>query len=162
MHVEEYGLIEKSGVQMGVGSTKSGLGVLLYASCDGVEIEVVASDKYKVLATAMPEEILKALDEGANISEVLSEKEEDMAFVALNLEDKSSVIGRKKNGKVEIWRSNEFDGFGHMLSSMGDFDPVVMDWYDGFSSFSSKLWDTLKGYDELVIDIEGGVRRFKK
>ena len=31
MHVEEYRLLEKNGVQLGVGTTKSGLGVLLYA-----------------------------------------------------------------------------------------------------------------------------------
>ena len=32
MHVDEYTLLEKDGVQFGVGSTKSGLGVVLYAS----------------------------------------------------------------------------------------------------------------------------------
>ena len=37
MHVDEYTLLEKDGVQFGVGSTKSGLGVVLYASKEEAE-----------------------------------------------------------------------------------------------------------------------------
>ena len=51
MHIEEYGLLEKKGVQLGVGTTKNGLGVLLYASLDDSNVFVVSSEKYKVVST---------------------------------------------------------------------------------------------------------------
>ena len=162
MHVEEYRLLEKNGVQLGVGTTKSGLGVLLYASIDDPSIAVVSSEKNKVISTSCSEEILSSLDDGVGISEILSKLEGDVSFAALNQTDKTSILARKLNGKIEVWKYNRFDGFGHILSSLSDFDPVVIDWYDDFSSSSSKLWEALDGYKELSIDIEGGVRRFKK
>ena len=51
MHVDEYTLLEKDGVQFGVGSTKSGLGVVLYASKEVGDVSSSSSDKYKVVAT---------------------------------------------------------------------------------------------------------------
>ena len=162
MHVEEYRLLEKNGVQLGVGTTKSGLGVLLYASIDDPSIAVVSSEKNKVISTSCSEEILSSLDEGNNISDTLSEMDGDVSFAVLNQTDKTSILARKLNGKIEVWKYNRFDGFGHILSSLSDFDPVVIDWYDDFSPSSSKLWEALDGYKELSIDIEGGVRRFKK
>ena len=162
MHIEEYGLLEKKGVQLGVGTTKNGLGVLLYASLDNSNVFVVSSEKYKVVSTVAQDKILSSLDEGNNISDTLSEINGDVSFAALDQTDKTSIIARKNNGKIEVWKYNQFDGFGHILSSSGDFDPVVVDWYDDFSSSSNKLWNALDGYEELSIDIEGGVRRFKK
>ena len=162
MHIEEYGLLEKKGVQLGVGTTKNGLGVLLYASLDDSNVFVVSSEKYKVVSTVAQDKILSSLDEGNNISDTLYEINGDVSFAALDQTDKTSIIARKNNGKIEVWKYNQFDGFGHILSSSGDFDPVVVDWYDDFSSSSNKLWNALDGYKELFIDIEGGVRRFKK
>ena len=162
MHIEEYGLLEKKGVQLGVGTTKSGLGVLLYASLDDSNVFVVSSEKYKVVSTVAQDKILSSLDEGNNISDTLYEINGDVSFAALDQTDKTSIIARKNNGKIEVCKYNQFDGFGHILSSSGDFDPVVVDWYDDFSSSSNKLWNALDGYEELSIDIEGGVRRFKK
>ena len=162
MHIEEYGLLEKKGIQLGVGTTKSGLGVLLYASLDDSNVFVVSSEKYKVVSTVAQDKILSSLDEGNNISDTLYEINGDVSFAALDQTDKTSIIARKNNGKIEVWKYNQFDGFGHILSSSGDFDPVVVDWYDDFSSSSNKLWNALDGYEELSIDIEGGVRRFKK
>ncbi|MCI6114589.1 MAG: hypothetical protein MR687_04800 [Spirochaetales bacterium] len=162
MHIEEYGLLEKKGVQLGVGTTKSGLGVLLYASLDDSNVFVVSSEKYKVVSTVAQDKILSSLDEGISIPDTLSEINGDVSFAALDQTDKTSIIARKNNGKIEVWKYNQFDGFGHILSSSGDFDPVVVDWYDDFSSSSNKLWNALDGYEELSIDIEGGVRRFKK
>lgn len=162
MHIEEYGLLEKKGVQLGVGTTKNGLGVLLYASLDDSNVFVVSSEKYKVVSTVAQDKILSSLDEGNNISDTLYEINGDVSFAALDQTDKTSIIARKNNGKIEVWKYNQFDGFGHILSSSGDFDPVVVDWYDDFSSSSNKLWNALDGYEELSIDIEGGVRRFKK
>lgn len=162
MHIEEYGLLEKKGVQLGVGTTKSGLGVLLYASLDDSNVFVVSSEKYKVVSTIAQDKILSSLDEGISIPDTLSEINGDVSFAALDQTDKTSIIARKNNGKIEVWKYNQFDGFGHILSSSGDFDPVVVDWYDDFSSSSNKLWNALDGYEELSIDIEGGVRRFKK
>ena len=162
MHIEEYGLLEKKGVQLGVGTTKNGLGVLLYASLDDSNVFVVSSEKYKVVSTIAQDKILSSLDEGNNISDTLYEINGDVSFAALDQTDKTSIISRKNNGKIEVWKYNQFDGFGHILSSSGDFDPVVVDWYDDFSSSSNKLWNALDGYEELSIDIEGGVRRFKK
>lgn len=162
MHIEEYGLLEKKGVQLGVGTTKSGLGVLLYASLDDSNVFVVSSEKYKVVSTVAQDKILSSLDEGNNISDTLYEINGDVSFAALDQTDKTSIIARKNNGKIEVWKYNQFDGFGHILSSSGNFDPVVVDWYDDFSSSSNKLWNALDGYEELSIDIEGGVRRFKK
>ena len=162
MHIEEYGLLEKKGVQLGVGTTKNGLGVLLYASLDDSNVFVVSSEKYKVVSTIAQDKILSSLDEGNNISDTLYEINGDVSFAALDQTDKTSIIARKNNGKIEVWKYNQFDGFGHILSSSGDFDPVVVDWYDDFSSSSNKLWNALDGYKELSIDIEGGVRRFKK
>ena len=162
MHIEEYGLLEKKGVQLGVGTTKSGLGVLLYASLDDSNVFVVSSEKYKVVSTVAQDKILSSLDEGNNISDTLYEINGDVSFAALDQTDKTSIIARKNNGKIEVWKYNQFDGFGHILSSSGDFDPVVVDWYDDFSSSSNKLWNALDGYEELSIDIEGGIRRFKK
>ena len=162
MHIEEYGLLEKKGIQLGVGTTKSGLGVLLYASLDDSNVFVVSSEKYKVVSTISSEEILSSWEEGNNISDTLSEMDGDVSFAALDQTDKSSIVARKLNGKIEVWKYNQFDGFGHILSSSSDFDPVVIDWYDDFSSSSNKLWNALDGYKELFIDIEGGVRRFKK
>ena len=162
MHIEEYGLLEKKGVQLGVGTTKSGLGVLLYASLDDSNVFVVSSEKYKVVSTIAQDKILSSLDEGISIPDTLSEINGDVSFAALDQTDKTSIIARKNNGKIEVWKYNQFDGFGHILSSSGDFDPVVVDWYDDFSSSSNKLWNALDGYKELSIDIEGGVRRFKK
>ena len=162
MHIEEYGLLEKKGIQLGVGTTKSGLGVLLYASLDGSNVFVVSSEKYKVVSTIAQDKILSSLDEGISIPDTLSEINGDVSFAALDQTDKTSIIARKNNGKIEVWKYNQFDGFGHILSSSGDFDPVVVDWYDDFSSSSNKLWNALDGYKELSIDIEGGVRRFKK
>lgn len=162
MHIEEYGLLEKKGVQLGVGTTKSGLGVLLYASLDDSNVFVVSSEKYKVVSTIAQDKILSSLDEGISIPDTLSEINGDVSFAALDQTDKTSIIARKNNGKIEVWKYNQFDGFGHILSSSGDFDPVVVDWYDDFSSSSNKLWNALDGYKELFIDIEGGVRRFKK
>ena len=162
MHIEEYGLLEKKGVQLGVGTTKSGLGVLLYASLDDSNVFVVSSEKYKVVSTVAQDKILSSLDEGISIPDTLSEINGDVSFAALDQTDKTSIIARKNNGKIEVWKYNQFDGFGHILSSSGDFDPVVVDWYDDFSSSSNKLWNALDGYKELFIDIEGGVRRFKK
>ena len=162
MHVEEYRLLEKNGVQLGVGTTKSGLGVLLYASIDDPSIVVVSSEKNKVISTSCSEEILSSLDDGVGISEILSKVEGDVSFAVLNQTDKTSILARKLNGKIEVWKYNRFDGFGHILSSLSDFDPVVIDWYDDFSSFSSLLWEGLDGYNELIVDVEGGVRRFKK
>lgn len=162
MHIEEYGLLEKKGVQLGVGTTKNGLGVLLYASLDDSNVFVVSSEKYKVVSTIAQDKILSSLDEGISIPDTLSEINGDVSFAALDQTDKSSIIARKNNGKIEVWKYNQFDGFGHILSSSGDFDPVVVDWYDDFSSSSNKLWNALDGYKELFIDIEGGVRRFKK
>ena len=162
MHIEEYGLLEKKGIQLGVGTTKSGLGVLLYASLDDSNVFVVSSEKYKVVSTVAQDKILSSLDEGNNISDTLSEMDGDVSFAALDQTDKSSIVARKLNGKIEVWKYNQFDGFGHILSSSSDFDPVVIDWYDDFSSSSNKLWNALDGYEELSIDIEGGVRRFKK
>ena len=162
MHIEEYGLLEKKGAQLGVGTTKNGLGVLLYASLDNSNVFVVSSEKYKVVSTVAQDKILSSLDEGNNISDTLYEINGDVSFAALDQTDKTSIIARKNNGKIEVWKYNQFDGFGHILSSSGDFDPVVVDWYDDFSSSSNKLWNALDGYEELSIDIEGGVRRFKK
>lgn len=162
MHIEEYGLLEKKGVQLGVGTTKNGLGVLLYASLDDSNVFVVSSEKYKVVSTIAQDKILSSLDEGISIPDTLSEINGDVSFAALDQTDKTSIIARKNNGKIEVWKYNQFDGFGHILSSSGDFDPVVVDWYDDFSSSSNKLWNALDGYKELSIDIEGGVRRFKK
>ena len=162
MHIEEYGLLEKKGVQLGVGTTKNGLGVLLYASLDDSNVFVVSSEKYKVVSTIAQDKILSSLDEGNNISDTLYEINGDVSFAALDQTDKTSIIARKNNGKIEVWKYNQFDGFGHILSSSGDFDPVVVDWYDDFSSSSNKLWNALDGYEELSIDIEGGIRRFKK
>ena len=162
MHIEEYGLLEKKGAQLGVGTTKNGLGVLLYASLDDSNVFVVSSEKYKVVSTIAQDKILSSLDEGNNISDTLYEINGDVSFAALDQTDKTSIIARKNNGKIEVWKYNQFDGFGHILSSSGDFDPVVVDWYDDFSSSSNKLWNALDGYKELFIDIEGGVRRFKK
>ena len=162
MHIEEYGLLEKKGVQLGVGTTKNGLGVLLYASLDDSNVFVVSSEKYKVVSTIAQDKILSSLDEGISIPDTLSEINGDVSFAALDQTDKTSIIARKNNGKIEVWKYNQFDGFGHILSSSGDFDPVVVDWYDDFSSSSNKLWNALDGYKELFIDIEGGVRRFKK
>lgn len=162
MHIEEYGLLEKKGIQLGVGTTKSGLGVLLYASLDDSNVFVVSSEKYKVVSTVAQDKILSSLDEGISIPDTLSEINGDVSFAALDQTDKTSIIARKNNGKIEVWKYNQFDGFGHILSSSGDFDPVVVDWYDDFSSSSNKLWNALDGYEELSIDIEGGVRRFKK
>lgn len=162
MHIEEYGLLEKKGVQLGVGTTKSGLGVLLYASLDDSNVFVVSSEKYKVVSTVAQDKILSSLDEGISIPDTLSEINGDVSFAALDQTDKTSIIARKNNGKIEVWKYNQFDGFGHILSSSGDFDPVVVDWYDDFSSSSNKLWNALDGYEELSIDIEGGVSRFKK
>lgn len=162
MHIEEYGLLEKKGVQLGVGTTKNGLGVLLYASLDDSNVFVVSSEKYKVVSTIAQDKILSSLDEGISIPDTLSEINGDVSFAALDQTDKSSIIARKNNGKIEVWKYNQFNGFGHILSSSGDFDPVVVDWYDDFSSSSNKLWNALDGYEELSIDIEGGVRRFKK
>ena len=162
MHIEEYGLLEKKGVQLGVGTTKNGLGVLLYASLDDSNVFVVSSEKYKVVSTVAQDKILSSLDEGISIPDTLSEINGDVSFAALDQTDKTSIIARKNNGKIEVWKYNQFDGFGHILSSSGDFDPVVVDWYDDFSSSSNKLWNALDGYKELFIDIEGGVRRFKK
>ncbi len=162
MHIEEYGLLEKKGIQLGVGTTKSGLGVLLYASLDDSNVFVVSSEKYKVVSTIAQDKILSSLDEGISIPDTLSEINGDVSFAALDQTDKTSIIARKNNGKIEVWKYNQFDGFGHILSSSGDFDPVVVDWYDDFSSSSNKLWNALDGYKELSIDIEGGVRRFKK
>lgn len=159
MHVEEYGLLEKNGVQLGVGTTKSGLGVLLYASCDDSSVNGVSSERFKVISTSDSSRVLSALD--GNISDNLSLFDGDVSFVALDLSDKSSIIGRKKGEKIEVWRCSRFDGFGHILSS-DDTDPVSIDWYDDFSSFSTKLWDSLPGYQELSIDVEGGVRRFNR
>lgn len=162
MHIEEYGLLEKKGVQLGVGTTKNGLGVLLYASLDDSNVFVVSSEKYKVVSTIAQDKILSSLDEGISIPDTLSEINGDVSFAALDQTDKTSIIARKNNGKIEVWKYNQFDGFGHILSSSSDFDPVVIDWYDDFSSSSNKLWNALDGYKELSIDIEGGVRRFKK
>lgn len=162
MHIEEYGLLEKKGVQLGVGTTKNGLGVLLYASLDDSNVFVVSSEKYKVVSTIAQDKILSSLDEGISIPDTLSEINGDVSFAALDQTDKTSIIARKNNGKIEVWKYNQFNGFGHILSSSGDFDPVVVDWYDDFSSSSNKLWNALDGYEELSIDIEGGVRRFKK
>ena len=162
MHIEEYGLLEKKGAQLGVGTTKNGLGVLLYASLDDSNVFVVSSEKYKVVSTIAQDKILSSLDEGISIPDTLSEINGDVSFAALDQTDKTSIIARKNNGKIEVWKYNQFDGFGHILSSSGDFDPVVVDWYDDFSSSSNKLWNALDGYKELFIDIEGGVRRFKK
>ena len=162
MHIEEYGLLEKKGAQLGVGTTKNGLGVLLYASLDDSNVFVVSSEKYKVVSTVAQDKILSSLDEGISIPDTLSEINGDVSFAALDQTDKTSIIARKNNGKIEVWKYNQFDGFGHILSSSGDFDPVVVDWYDDFSSSSNKLWNALDGYEELSIDIEGGVRRFKK
>lgn len=162
MHIEEYGLLEKKGAQLGVGTTKNGLGVLLYASLDDSNVFVVSSEKYKVVSTIAQDKILSSLDEGISIPDTLSEINGDVSFAALDQTDKSSIIARKNNGKIEVWKYNQFNGFGHILSSSGDFDPVVVDWYDDFSSSSNKLWNALDGYKELFIDIEGGVRRFKK
>ena len=162
MHIEEYGLLEKKGIQLGVGTTKNGLGVLLYASLDDSNVFVVSSEKYKVVSTIAQDKILSSLDEGISIPDTLSEINGDVSFAALDQTDKTSIIARKNNGKIEVWKYNQFDGFGHILSSSGDFDPVVVDWYDDFSSSSNKLWNALDGYEELSIDIEGGVRRFKK
>ncbi len=162
MHIEEYGLLEKKGAQLGVGTTKNGLGVLLYASLDDSNVFVVSSEKYKVVSTIAQDKILSSLDEGISIPDTLSEINGDVSFAAFDQTDKSSIIARKNNGKIEVWKYNQFDGFGHILSSSGDFDPVVVDWYDDFSSSSNKLWNALDGYEELSIDIEGGVRRFKK
>ena len=162
MHIEEYGLLEKKGVQLGVGTTKNGLGVLLYASLDDSNVFVVSSEKYKVVSTIAQDKILSSLDEGISIPDTLSEISGDVSFAALDQTDKTSIIARKNNGKIQVWKYNQFDGFGHILSSSGDFDPVVVDWYDDFSSSSNKLWNALDGYEELSIDIEGGVRRFKK
>ena len=162
MHIEEYGLLEKKGVQLGVGTTKNGLGVLLYASLDDSNVFVVSSEKYKVVSTIAQDKILSSLVEGISIPDTLSEINGDVSFAALDQTDKTSIIARKNNGKIEVWKYNQFDGFGHILSSSGDFDPVVVDWYDDFSSSSNKLWNALDGYEELSIDIEGGVRRFKK
>ena len=162
MHIEEYGLLEKKGAQLGVGTTKNGLGVLLYASLDNSNVFVVSSEKYKVVSTIAQDKILSSLDEGISIPDTLSEINGDVSFAALDQTDKTSIIARKNNGKIEVWKYNQFDGFGHILSSSGDFDPVVVDWYDDFSSSSNKLWNALDGYEELSIDIEGGVRRFKK
>ena len=162
MHIEEYGLLEKKGVQLGVGTTKNGLGVLLYASLDDSNVFVVSSEQYKVVSTVAQDKILSSLDEGNNISDTLYEINGDVSFAALDQTDKTSIIARKNNGKIEVWKYNQFEGFGHILSSSGDFDPVVVDWYDDFSSSSNKLWNALDGYEELSIDIEGGVRRFKK
>ena len=162
MHIEEYGLLEKKGIQLGVGTTKNGLGVLLYASLDDSNVFVVSSEKYKVVSTIAQDKILSSLDEGISIPDTLSEINGDVSFAALDQTDKTSIIARKNNGKIEVWKYNQFDGFGHILSSSSDFDPVVIDWYDDFSSSSDKLWNALDGYKELSIDIEGGVRRFKK
>ena len=162
MHIEEYGLLEKKGAQLGVGTTKNGLGVLLYASLDDSNVFVVSSEKYKVVSTIAQDKILSSLDEGISIPDTLSEINGDVSFAALDQTDKTSIIARKNNGKIEVWKYNQFDGFGHILSSSGDFDPVVVDWYDDFSSSSNKLWNALDGYKELFIDIEGGVRRFTK
>ena len=162
MHIEEYGLLEKKGAQLGVGTTKNGLGVLLYASLDDSNVFVVSSEKYKVVSTIAQDKILSSLDEGISIPDTLSEINGDVSFAALDQTDKTSIIARKNNGKIEVWKYNQFDGFGHILSSSGDFDPVVVDWYDDFSSSSNKLWNALDGYEELSIDIEGGIRRFKK
>ena len=162
MHIEEYGLLEKKGAQLGVGTTKNGLGVLLYASLDDSNVFVVSSEKYKVVSTIAQDKILSSLDEGISIPDTLSEINGDVSFAALDQTDKTSIIARKNNGKIEVWKYNQFDGFGHILSSSGDFDPVVVDWYDDFSSSSNKLWNALDGYEELSVDIEGGVRRFKK
>ena len=84
MHVEEYRLLEKNGVQLGVGTTKSGLGVLLYASIDDPSIAVVSSEKNKVISTSCSEEILSSLDDGVGISEILSTVEGDVSFAVLN------------------------------------------------------------------------------
>ena len=104
MHVEEYRLLEKNGVQLGVGTTKSGLGVLLYASIDDTSIAVVASEKNKVISTSCSEEILYSLDDGVGISEILSKVEGNVSFAVLNQTDKTSILARKLNGKIEVWK----------------------------------------------------------
>ena len=116
----------------------------------------------KVVSTIAQDKILSSLDEVISIPDTLSEINGDVSFAALDQTDKTSIIARKNNGKIEVWKYNQFDGFGHILSSSGDFDPVVVDWYDDFSSFSSLLWEGMDGYNELIVDVEGGVRRFKK
>ena len=162
MHIDEYKMVEKSGIQLGVGTTKSGLCVLLYASFVTDSVASISSEKYRVVSTSNPEKILSALDDNESITEVLSNIEGEVSFAAISLSDKSSVLGRKANGKVEVWNYNRFDGFGHVLSSSSDLSPSVIDWYDSFSQSAAKLWDALKGYKELVVDCEGGVRRFIK
>ena len=106
MHIEEYGLLEKKGVQLGVGTTKNGLGVLLYASLDDSNVFVVSSEKYKVVSTIAQDKILSSLDEGNNISDTLSEMDGDVSFAALDQTDKSSIVARKLNGKIEVWKYN--------------------------------------------------------
>ena len=162
MHVDEYILLEKDGVQFGVGSTKSGLGVVLYASKEKGDVSSSSSDKYKVVATNGSEVILSSLTEDLSISDTLASMEGDVVFAALDLLDKSSIIGRKKGERIEVWRYQRFDGFGHMIAESTESTPVAIDWYDDFSSFSSLLWEGLDGYNELIVDVEGGVRRFKK
>ena len=108
------------------------------------------------------EVILSSLTEDLSISDTLASMEGDVVFAALDLLDKSSIIGRKKGERIEVWRYQRFDGFGHMIAESTESTPVAIDWYDDFSSFSSLLWEGLDGYNELIVDVEGGVRRFKK
>ena len=100
MHVDEYTLLEKDGVQFGVGSTKSGLGVVLYASKEKGDVSSSSSDKYKVVATTGSEVILSSLTEDLSISDTLASMEGDVVFAALDLLDKSSIIGRKKGERI--------------------------------------------------------------
>lgn len=160
MHVEEYGLKKKEGVQIGVGTLKSGLAVVMYAVKEGQEVNSFSSDRFIVVSTIGAERILEALENEEDISSVLSSFSSDLSFASVSLFDKSSVIGRKRGERIEVWRYNAFDGFGHVLSD--DSDPVVLDWADDFSSFSNKLWSYLGEYKELVINLEGGKRVFKR
>lgn len=160
MHVEDYGLIERKGVQIGVGTLKSGLVVALYAKRDGEEVETASSDKYLVVSTTDSDVILSALEGEESAISSISSLPSDFSFGAISLLDHSYILGRKTGKRTELWRYNAFDGFGRVLAH--DSDPLVLDWAEDFSSFLDKLWASLPEYRELCVNLEGGKRVFNK
>lgn len=159
MHAEEYGKIEKKGIQIGAGVTKTGLPLLFFASSLPEDVEIVRDESLSVASTSSSALVFDALKDGKDAHSILSSIPGDVAFAFVKA-DGNAVIARKKGDKREVWSYTPFPGFSRVVDKDGDGNPVVLDVTGDLSSVFSSLWSSLPEYSYLEINLDGGRRTF--
>ena len=162
MHVDEYGKMEKKGTLIAVGEGREGMSVVLFASLSKDGVSIVSDNEFVLASTSSSDFVLSSLSEGKDPKDILASLTCQASFAYISKKDFSCVICRKSGEKSEVWHYSRFPGFGHVVDSMGDEDPVVIDWSSDFPSFSTSLWGVLEPYGIMEIDMDGGRRVFSR